>query len=257
MGRPGRRRARHPAGGTDEHGSGSDGRRGTPAAAGPFPGRDPPDPHRHAGRHRARRRPVPVCAGPGDLGGERRRGRSCQRHRPRARARHRGGPQDGPARLRPGRPGRGLGPATRRQACLPGDRRLRHRGHGRVDAGRPPVHARGRGGHRARGRCPGRDRVPLGRRVRAGPPARDATARGDRGRLAELHEARPERERRHRRGCGDGHRDGRGRRREPGGAARAAGVLDDAVHDQPARPRRRRRSTRGWWPPRPGSRSGT
>ena len=139
-----------------------------------------------------------------------------------------------------GRPGPGLGPAARRPARPPGDRRLRHRGPGPVDAGRPPVDARGRGGHRARRRRPGRDRVPLGRRVRAGPPARDAT-RSRRSRavfrnstkhaqsesVVTAEEAATAIEMAAAIAGG------------PGRAPRAAGVLDDAVHDQPARPRRR------------------
>ena len=137
-------------------------------------------------------------------------------------------------------------PGTRRRTCRstaarpPGHGRLRHRGAGPVDAGGAPVVARGRGGHRARRRRPGRDRVPLGGRVRTGPSAR----RPGRSRRSPRSSATPPSTPRPRASSPP-----RRRRTAVEMAAAIAGgrdalrarpdVLDDAVHDQPARPRRR------------------
>ena len=113
-------------------------RRPQPAAArGPVAGRDPPHPRGHAGRHRARRRPLPVRARPGDLG-RRRRDRRPRRPASSGRRATDRGARCGrapPAYTLAARdPARDL-PLDGEHVHL-GHRRLRHRGPGPVDAGR-------------------------------------------------------------------------------------------------------------------------
>ena len=95
------------------------------------------------------------------------------------------------------RPGPGPGPAARRRARPPRHRRLRDRGAGRMDRRAPAVLAAATSADIARvADALRRHRVPLGRRVGAGPAAGDARARGAGRRLAQLDEARAEREHR-------------------------------------------------------------
>ena len=100
-----------------------------------------------------------------------------------------------------------------------------------------------------RGR-PRRGCLPLDSRLRPGSAGSVALAARAPRLLGEHHEARPDRIDRHRaRGPRRGG-DGRRHRRRPRGPSGAPGPLDDAVHHQPARPRRREHRCR------PGRRRG-
>ena len=160
-------------------------------------------------------------------------------------ARHRGGAADGAARLHARRPRPGAGPAARRRARLPRHGRLRHRGPGPVDARGPAVHAWRTSADIARvadalrrrspstgWRCPRRTCPPETRSLEELAAVwRNSTKHVQTESVVTAAEAAAAIEM----------------------AAAIAGGRDalrarpravaDAVHDQPARPRRRRRST--------------
>ncbi len=167
----------------------------------------------------------------------------------------RGGAQPRPGRVLARRPRPHARPAARRAPRLRRDRRVRCRGRGPGDGRASTIRAAGRGGDRPRRRCARRGGLPLGSRFCAGHApgiARPPRAGRD---LAELHQARPDREHRHPpRGAGGG-RDGD--RRSPG-APTNCGVGRCSRSCSAPRARSRRTggaSTRGSSPRRPGCRS--